>query len=174
SEGNGNLDLDEVRRVLGPVLMDPAVEKVAHNSKYDWEMLQRHGLHASGPDFDTMVAEWILNPDQRSFGLKAVAWGRLGVEMTPITDIIGKGRRQRSMADCEVREVAPYAAADADATLRLRPLLERELREREQWRLFREVEMPLVPVLAEMELKGVRIDVDYLREFSAELERRLE
>ncbi|MGI6209279.1 MAG: DNA polymerase I [Anaerolineae bacterium] len=174
TEGDGNLDLDVVRKTLGPVLEDPFVQKVAHNSKFDWEMLSRFGLLPSGPDFDTMVAEWLVNPDQRTLGLKALAWGRLGMEMTPITDIIGKGKKQISMADCEVRQVAPYAAADADATLRLRPILEAELRERKQWDLFQNVEMPLVPVLAEMELRGVRIDVEYLKQFSAELEQRLE
>ncbi len=172
--GETNLDLHRVAEVLGPVLRRTTPQKVAHNSKFDWTVLTRHGLALPGPNFDTMIAGWLLDPASRSLNLKSMAWERLSLEMTPIVDLIGKGKAQTSMADVEVARVAPYASTDADATFRLRPLLEAELRAQEQYSLFHDVEMPLVPVLAEMELKGVRVDVDYLRRFAAELETRLD
>lgn len=174
TDGDENLDLEQIRRVLAPVLSRARPKRAAHNSKFDWMVLARHGLNITEPDFDTMIAEWVLNPDSRSLNLKSLAWDRLGMEMTLIVDLIGRGKSQKSMADVQVARVAPYAAADADATLRLRPMLEQELREKAQEPLFRDVEMPLVPVLAAMELKGVRVDVGYLQEFSAELEARLQ
>ena len=172
--GEPGIDLEAVRQALLPALSLKSPERAAHNSKFDWMVLSRHGLDLPGPEFDTMIAEWLLNPDSRSLNLKSLAWDRLGMEMTPIVDLIGKGKAQTSMADVAVELVAPYAAADADATLRLRPILEQELRAKEQEALFRDVEMPLVPVLAAMELMGVRVDVGYLRDFAAELETRLQ
>lgn len=168
-----NARLEDVQELLLPILRDRAKERVGHNTKFDWELLTRHGLMPAEPSFDTMLAEWILNPDSRSLSLKALAWSRLGWDMTPITELIGRGKKQRSMAQVGVAEAAPYAAADAAAALALRAQQERELRERNQLRLLQEIEMPLVPVLVEMELTGVKIDVDYLRQLSVELEDRL-
>jgi DNA polymerase I len=173
ADGEGNADWRDVAELIGPVLAAPRPQKVAHNSKFDWELLIRHGVLPSGPDFDTMIAEWVLNPNSRALNLKGVAWDRLGVEMTPITDLIGSGKKQLCMADLPVTTVAPYAAADADMTLRLREQMARELTAREQWRLFTDVEMPLVPVLADMELVGVKIDVDYLHDLGCSLDERL-
>ncbi|MHB0876122.1 MAG: DNA polymerase I [Anaerolineae bacterium] len=171
--GEANADWNDVVELIGPVLTAAAPLKVAHNSKFDWELLIRHGLVPSGPDFDTMIGEWVLNPSSRALNLKGVAWDRLGVEMTPITDLIGTGKKQRCMADLPVSTVAPYAAADADMTLRLRQQMERGLRQGDQWGLFADIEMPLVPVLADMELTGVKIDVDYLHELARSLDERL-
>ncbi|MGQ9553446.1 MAG: DNA polymerase I [Anaerolineae bacterium] len=173
-QGEENAHLDDVAALLGPVLADKAVTKIAHNSKFDWELLFRHGLQPSDPDFDTMIAEWVLSPGSRGLSLKVLAWDRLGIEMTPITDLIGSGKKQKCMADVSIKAVAPYAAADAEATLRLWPLQEAELHEREQWHLFREIEMPLVPVLTDMEMTGVKIDVEYLGQLSQQLEVRLQ
>jgi len=172
-EGEPKAKLADVIDLLGPPLADSSIAKVAHNSKFDWQMLGRHGFAPSGPDFDTMIAEWLLNPASRALNLKAVAWDRLGMEMTPIGDLIGTGKKQKSMADIPVSAVAPYAVADVDATLRLRPVLEAELRAREQWSLFEQIEMPLVPVLADMEMTGVKIDTGYLSQFAKQLDQRL-
>ena len=172
--GERNARMEDVKAALSTVLGDPSVLKIAHNAKFDWEILRRHGLGPSNPDFDTMIAEWVVNPASRGLSLKNLAWTRLGVEMTPITELIGSGKGQKCMADVAVERVAPYAAADADMTLRLWPILKRELAEREQTSLFADIEMPLVPVLADMELTGVKIDVGYLRQFSATLDKRLQ
>jgi DNA polymerase-1 len=158
---------------LRPILEDESIAKYAHNSKYDLTVLARHGVQVKGLSFDTMIAEWLADPASRNLGLKNLAWARLGVEMQPITDLIGTGKDQLTMAQVPVAQAAPYACADVDMTHRLVKVLEPELREKELWPLFTEVEMPLVPVLVEMEMKGVKLDVEYLGEMSRQLYRQL-
>ncbi|HEY64786.1 MAG TPA: DNA polymerase I [Caldilineae bacterium] len=167
------LPWDMVRDALAPIFADRRQLKVAHNANYDITILRRYGLHVEGVDWDTMIAEWLLNPASRNLGLKSVAFTRLGVTMTEITELIGKGKAQITMDAVPVAEVATYAAADVDVTLRLVELQRPELEEKGLFPLFREVEMPLVPVLVDMEMTGVALDVDLLREMSRELGERL-
>jgi DNA polymerase-1 len=174
SDGSrGQLPLDLVAERMRPVLEDPDVLKVAHNAKYDLTVLKRHGLEVQGVNFDTMIAAYLIEPSRRGFGLKDLAWSKLGLEMTPITDLIGRGRDQITMAQVSIADTAAYAAADADATLRLVDVLEGELRSRDQWDLFREVEMPLVRVLLDMEMTGVALDVDELKQLSRQMYQRI-
>jgi DNA polymerase-1 len=170
---SNQLSLDYVLEKLRPVLEDESIAKYAHNSKYDLTVLARHGVQVKGLSFDTMIAEWLADPASRNLGLKNLAWVRLGVEMKPITDLIGSGKGQLTMAQVPVAQAASYAGADVDMTHRLVKVLEPELRERALWPLFTEVEMPLVPVLTEMEMKGVKLDVEYLGEMSRQLHRQL-
>lgn len=169
----GRLPLDYVVEKLRPVLEDESIAKYAHNSKYDLTVLARQGVQVKGLAFDTMIAEWLADPASRNLGLKNLAWARLGVEMKPITDLIGTGKRQLTMAQVPTAQVASYACADVDMTHRLVKVLEPELKEKKLWPLFTEVEMPLVPVLVEMEMRGVKLDVDYLREMSRQLHEQL-
>ena len=171
--GRQQLSWAAVRERLGSMLQDPSVHKYAHNAGYDILVLARHGVQVRGTAFDTMLAEWVLDPASRQLGLKSLAAKRLGVEMTEITELIGTGKSQRSMAEVPVDRAGPYAAADAYVTFRLVEPLEAELRERQLWSLFDNVEMPLVPVLVAMEQAGVRLDVDYLQEMSGMLGERL-
>ena len=171
--GRRQLSWAAVRERLGPMLEDPSVHKYAHNAGYDVLVLARHGVQVQGTAFDTMLAEWVLDPASRQLGLKSLAAKRLGVEMTEITALIGTGKSQRSMAQVPVDQAGPYAAADAYVTFRLVEPLETELHERQLWSLFDKVEMPLVPVLVAMEQAGVRLDVDYLHEMSGMLGERL-
>jgi DNA polymerase-1 len=136
-------------------------------------VLARHGVSVQGLNFDTMIAEFLIEPGSRTLGLKSLAWSRLEVEMTQIEDLIGKGKKQITMDQVSVEQAAPYAAADADVSLRLRARQEPELHEKGLWKLFAEVEMPLVPVLMDMEMTGVLIDVPYLRQMSGTLTQRL-
>ncbi len=168
------LPRETVLAALRAPLTDTHIPKVGHHLKYDYIVLARHGLRVGPLTFDTMIAEWVLNPDSHNLGLKNLAAARLGVEMTHIQDLIGTGRAQRSMAEVRIDEVAPYAAADAEITLRLQPLLEDELRRFPKLpALFSEVEMPLVPVLAEMEMAGVALDLPFFAAFSRELAERM-
>ena len=167
------LPLDTVLNKLKPIFTTPNVARYAHNGKYDITVLARHGLPIPDLTFDTMIAEWLVNPTSRDLGLKNLAWARLGVDMTPISDLIGKGKKQTTMDRVPVEQVAPYAAADVDMTHRLVDVLEPELRARALWKLFTEIEMPLVGVLAAMEMRGIKLDVEYLHEMSAELQKRL-
>lgn len=177
SEDEGQqLPLDLVIERLRPVMTDPNIPKIAHNIKYDAIVLRRHGLDVYPLSVDTMIGEWLLHPDaaQRKLGLKNLAFFRLGVEMTSISELIGSGRKQITMDFVPVAKAAPYAAADADMTLRLAEPILKELEEQEQLELFEKLEMPLVPVLIDMELKGMLLDVDYLRRMSKELGEVLE
>jgi DNA polymerase-1 len=169
----GGLDVQAALDILRPVLADPLIPKYAHNANYDMGLLQRYGLKVEGLAFDTMVAEWLCDPSSRDLGLKNLAWKRLDVEMTRIEELIGTGKKQITMAEVPLDKVAPYAAADADITLRLAPLLERELRDKGQWGLFVDVELPITTVLMEMEQVGVKLDVDALAAFGRELDARL-
>ena len=167
------LPLDLVRQRLGPLLEDAKISKYAHNANYDMIVLQQHGIAVHGLAFDTMLAAYLLDPTGRNLGLKGLAWQELGVEMTPIEELIGKGKGQTTMNLVAAERVAPYAAADADMTLRLVQRLEPPLKEKQLWTLFSTVEIPLVPVLMDMECTGVALDVAFLKQMSQELTTRL-
>ena len=171
----GHTVLDEIKQLplkqvigrLKPVLEDEKLAKLAHNGKYDMMVLAGCGVEVRNMAFDTMIAAYLLG--EKSLGLKALAFSKLGIEMTPITALIGTGSKQLSMAQVGIRKVTDYACADADMTMRLAGLLEPELNKHGLWKLFAEVEMPLVPVLLAMERNGVAVDTGLLREMSAQL-----
>ncbi len=168
------LPLEQVVTALRRPLTDARIPKIGHHLKYDFIMLARYGIRAAPLGFDTMVAEWVLDPGSRNLGLKNLAGARLGESMTRIEELIGTGKNQRSMAEVIIAEAAPYAAADAETTLRLRPLLEAELkRVPKLWDLFVNIEMPLIPVLADMEMAGIALDRDFFASFSVELNERI-
>ena len=168
------LPLEQVIAALKPVLEDGAAEKTAHNAEYDLTMLGRYGIRIAPPLFDTMIAEFLIDPGSRGLGLKNLAWQRLGVEMTPISELIGTGKKQTTMDLVPVEDAARYAAADTDMTWRLVPQLRRDLEERALTGLFRDVEMPLVPVLVDMQAAGIVLDVPYLAQMSSDLRARLD
>ena len=167
------LGLKAVLEALAPLLSDAERPKYGHNLKYDLIVLQQAGVQVNGLACDTMVAEWLVNPTSKNLGLKNLAWARLEQRMTPITDLIGKGKNQLTMDQVPVAQVAPYACADVDMTHRLVAVLEAELKEKQLWSLFTEVEMPLIPALAAMETAGVRLDVTVLEHMSGQLAARL-
>ncbi|MGQ9832411.1 MAG: DNA polymerase I [Candidatus Villigracilaceae bacterium] len=168
-----NLPLQQVLSALRRPLTDKSIPKIGHNLKYDYLVLLRHGLQVTPLSFDSMLAEWLIDPASRDLGLKNLALSRLGVEMTHIEDLIGKGKKQRSMAEVPVEAAAAYAAADAEICLRLKPKLERGLERVGARHLLDEIEMPLVPVLAEMERAGILLDLPFLAQMSSELQTRL-
>ncbi len=155
------------------MLANPAVGKVFHNAKYDLMVLARHGVEVQGLRGDSMVAAYLLNPGRRGLGLKELAFENLHVIMTPITDLIGTGKKQIAMNQTPIRAAADYAGADADMTLRLYERLAPELAEKGQTKLYDEIEVPLIPVLARMELTGVRVDPEFLRRMGRELDEQV-
>lgn len=166
SEGR-QLARDDVLEVLRPLLESEAVPKVAHNANYDMTVLKNHGVEARGVTFDTMIAAALLG--RRSIGLKQLALNELGIEMTELSDLIGTGRNQISMADVPIERAGDYAAADADLTWQLHPRFEQELEVKDSTRAMQEVEMPLLPVLVRMQASGVSVDGDLLTRMSQEL-----
>lgn len=176
------LPLDVVIAALRPALTNPKIAKVGHHAAFDLVVLRRYGIDVSPITFDTMIAEWVSDPGSRNLGLKALAWIRLNVQMTKIEELIGSGKKQITMDRVPVERAAPYGAADAVMTYRLwaaddpdpdAKALRPELERKQVKKLFDEIEMPLVPVIADMEMAGVLLDVDYLRALSADLSQRL-
>jgi DNA polymerase-1 len=158
------LDLATVRAALGPILADEALPKCAHHGKYDLIVLRRAGIELRGVAFDTMIAAYLLG--ESAVGLKELAFTRLGVEMEPIEALIGRGRAQITMDEVDIPRAAAYAGADVHVTYRLAEAFAPELRERGLEHVFRAIELPLVPVLAAMELTGIALDAEYLRGLS--------
>ena len=156
------------------VLTNPKTTKVGQNIKYDLLMLAQYGVWLAGPLFDTMVAHYVLSPELHH-GMDYLAEVLLHYRTIPIEELIGpKGKNQKNMRDLTPEEVYKYACEDADVTLRLKNVLEKQLREQGAYDLFHDIEMPLVPVFAQMEFNGVRIDTDALRETSALYTQRLQ
>ncbi len=167
------LPLERVADALRGPLTDSRIPKIGHNTKYDYIMLLRHGIRAAPLAFDTMLAQWILDPASRRLGLKDMSEDRLGEEMTHIENLIGKGKNQVSMDLVAIGAAAAYAAADAETTLRLYELLRRDLERAGGMKLLDEIEMPLVPVLADMEMTGVLLDLPFFAQMSNALGRRM-
>ncbi|MFL7870014.1 MAG: DNA polymerase I [Anaerolineales bacterium] len=168
-----NLSVEQVVSALHEPMTNSKIGKVAHNAKYDYIMLARYGLKVTPLTFDTMIAEFVIDPGSRNLGLKGLAFVRLGEQMTEIEELIGKGKSQISMAEVDIQTVAAYAAADAEITLRLMPILREELERVGGMQLMEEIEMPLVTVLAGMEMSGILIDLPFFASMSQELETRL-
>lgn len=159
--------------IFKSVYEQPSILKIGQNIKYDMEVLANYGVELAGEMFDTMLAHYLLQPEQRH-NMDDMAETYLGYRTIHIDELIGpKGKGQKSMRDLPPEEVYEYAAEDADVTLKLKNLLEPKLHEAGVWQLFSEVEMPLVRVLASMERNGVRLDTDSLKETSQILTARM-
>lgn len=163
------LPLKVVIESLRVPLESAPTPKVGHNLKYDAIVLARCGLRVQPLAFDTMLAEWLCDPSSRNLGLKNLAWVRLNVQMRQIEDLLGKGKNQRTMDEVPIADAAAYAAEDARVTLMLMPLLRNELQARGSLHLLESLEMPLLPVLIEMEMNGVDLDVPFLAQMSERL-----
>ncbi len=170
-DGAQQLSGQQIRAALGPVLADRSVQKIAHNAKYDMTVLIQHDMPVHGLASDTMVAAYLIG--EKAMGLKDLAFTRLNVTMTPITDLIGKGKEQTTMFHVPVQQAAPYACADVAMTLRLHHLFEPQLKEMGLQKLYADIEIPLVPVLMGMERAGVALDVPLLHEVSRDLAGRI-
>ena len=172
-KAGNNLPLEKVISALTAPLTNPKIGKIAHNAKYDYIVLAKHGLKVTPLTFDTMLAEFILDPSSHNLGLKNLAFVKLGEEMTHIEDLIGKGKKQISMADVAIESVAPYAIADAEIPLRLMALQIDELKRVNGTKLLEEIDLPLTPVLADMEMTGIPLDLPFFEETSKRLEKRM-
>lgn len=173
-KGEGKqLAVEKVIDALTPAMTDANIRKAGHNIKYDALVLGNYGLTVSPLSFDTMIAEWLVDPASHNLGLKDMADSLLGISMTHIEELIGKGKDQINMDTVPIASAAPYAAADAEVTLRLVPILEKRMEERNCIKIFEEIEMPLVPVLISMEREGITLDTAFFEKLSAEIGERL-
>jgi DNA polymerase-1 len=166
------IDADEVRIRLDPVIADPAISLYTHHGKYDLQVLTRHGYTDRPVAFDTMIAAYLLG--ESSIRLKDLAFTRLGIEMTEIGALIGSGRNQATMDTVAIDLASPYACGDVEATFALVGPLRAQIEERHQLDLLTELDVPLINVLMHMERAGVAIDREELAEFSGELGQRID
>jgi DNA polymerase-1 len=165
------LDTRDVADDLKPLMEDESITKIAHNAKFDIQAMASIGIDVRGLNFDTMIAAYLLG--EKALGLKELAFNHLGIEMTPIRDLIGSGTKQLNMSQVDISSAADYACADADMTMRLATIFESELKSQQLDRLFYQVEMPLMPILLGMERAGILLKAERLESLSHELAKRL-
>jgi DNA polymerase-1 len=152
-----------------PFFENSTIEKIGQNLKYDLKILSNYNIKVEGKLFDTMIAHYLINPDMRH-NMDILSETYLRYSPKSIEDLIGKkGKNQKSMRDIELEEIKEYAVEDADVTLQLKEIFTLELDKTETKKLFEEIEIPLVKVLADMEKEGIRVDVDFLKSLSKEL-----
>ena len=170
-------DREEAQKIvnlLKPVFENEQAVKVGQNIKYDMLVLSNYGVQVKGKLFDTMIAHYVLQPELRH-NMDYLAEIYLKYQTIHIDELIGpKGKGQKNMRDLSPTEVYKYACEDADVTLKLKAILEKEMQENRVTELFEEIEMPLVPVLAYMERNGVRIDTEALKESSKHFTARMQ
>jgi DNA polymerase I len=154
-------------------ILQSDVPKIGHNIKYDYLVLQNEGVTLGGVDFDTMIASYLLNAGTRQYSLDALSFNELGHQMQPIEELIGKGKTAITMDQVDPEKVSWYACEDADATLRLKNIYGPELEKQELKKLFTDLEMPLVEVLAAMERWGIKVDIGLLETLSLQAEKQI-
>ena len=159
---------------LKPILEDTEVKKVGQNIKYDWIVLKRYGIHLRGIEGDTMIASYLLNPTKHNHNLGEIAQEYLDRSVTNYKEVVGTGMKAVTFDQIGLEKARDYSCEDADVTLQLSHLLFPKLKEDGFKELFDQVEMPLVMVLAKMEMNGVKIDLDLLQEYSKEIETQLQ
>lgn len=170
----GEDDLDYVLSELKPIYEDPQIQKCGQNIKYDLLVLKNSGIEVQGVVFDTMIAAHLLKPELRSYPLGNLSIEYLNYRMQPISDLIGTGKDQKSMADVPLKDITHYAVEDADIVYQLVPILKRNLKDSQLIKFFNMVEMPLVPVLVQMEYNGVYVDKDFMGDLSIWMDKKLD
>jgi DNA polymerase-1 len=168
------LALNNVLEKLRPVLQNPEIKKVGQNIKYDWIVLERHGIDLQGVAFDTMLASYLLNPSKRAHNLDQIALDFLDHKTITYEQVAGKGKKALMFSQVPVEKAIPYACEDADITLMAKEVLMPGLEELNLVELMETVEMPLVPVLKRMEMRGTGIDADRLHELSKSFAQQLD
>ena len=173
-DGTPQLNPDDVLRALKPMLEDPAIEIVNQNIKYDMLVLRRAGIHLKGIGIDPMIGDYLLDAGARSHNLDRLAKRYLFRRTIPISDLIGKGKQQKKMFEVNINAAAEYATEDADIAWQVGTVITDQLKKQNLWDLYWNLERPLIPVLAEMEHQGVRVDTNELKQQSDDLSGRLD
>ncbi len=172
-EGKG-MPWPEVREKIRPFLEEGQHGIYGQNLKYDWIVMKRHGVHIRGLAFDTMIASYLINPVKFNHNLDDIALEYLQIKKIPTSELLGKGKNQITMDAVPLDVISQYACEDADCVWRLAPLLKQKLEENDLVRLFEEIEMPLLEVLAKMEMNGVNLDLKFLAKMSETASKDLE
>jgi DNA polymerase-1 len=168
-----NIDRAKALKILKPILEDKKIGKIAHNLKYDYEVMRGSGVEMQGLTFDTMLGSFLINPGARTLKLDTLAYQELGYEMQPITELIGEKKQEIPISEVSSEEMGPYAAEDADITWQLYQKLSAELEQLGITDVLADIDLPLVPVLARMEQRGVKLDTTFLAEMHKTFAKRL-
>jgi DNA polymerase-1 len=164
-------EAQDLIETLRPFFEDESIQKIGQNLKYDIKVLSKYNISVQGKLFDTMLAHYLINPDMRH-SMEVLAETYLNYTPISIVELIGKkGKNQLSMRDISIEKITEYAVEDADITLQLKKHFEKELKEANTQKLFDEIEIPLLRVLAEMELEGINLDVPFLNELAKDLDK---
>jgi DNA polymerase I len=166
---NGRVSKDTILQQIKKLLSHPEVTVFGHNIKYDIHVLCNEGIKPPTVSFDTILASYILSPENPKHGLDFLAMQYLHHKKIPITDLIGKGNKQISMEQLPISSIAPYSCEDVECTSKLKTIFEKELQKKNLLTLFHKVEMPLLPILTAMERRGIYLDPFILKEISKEL-----
>ena len=169
-----NLDLVFILNSLKGVLEDSEYKKCGQNIKYDSLILKRHGINLRGICFDSMIAEHILHPEKNSYKLDNLSIEYIGYEMQPIEDLIGKGKDQISMSEVPLSDIQFYAVEDSDLALQLTKKLQSKIKENNLEGPYFDIEIPLIPVLVDMEEEGVYVDKEILSKLAVEIDYKIE
>ena len=149
------------------------IEKIAQNLKYDYKVLAKYGVYIKAPIFDTMIAHYLIEPDQRH-NMDVLSQNYLNYSPISIETLIGKkGKNQLSMRQAPLEQLCPYACEDADITFQLKEIFHKKLDGSKSYEVFKKIEMPLIPVLSAMEMEGIKINTDALSDFSMKLEQKI-
>ncbi|MBI2083186.1 MAG: DNA polymerase I [Deltaproteobacteria bacterium] len=173
TQATHQLEWERVKKVLKPILEDPKIPKYAQNAKYDYEILRQHGVELQGLQADTMLAAYLLTPDG-NHNLDLLSQTYLGHKITTFKEVVGTGKKQKSFAETDLSTACEYSCEDSDVCYRLVEILLPKLEEEKLEALFHEIEMPLLKVLAGMEMNGVKVDVDFLKKISKDYEKRMQ
>ena len=164
-----NLQGENIERLkaLKPIIEDPKVKKIGHNIKYDLQVLKNYDIEIEGEIFDTMIASYLLNPENRQHNLDALSFSELNWEKISSNDLIPEKEKDFSKVDLE--KLAIYSCEDADCTFKLKNVLEERLEKNNLEKIFNKMEVPLIKILAEMERNGILLDLNFLKELSKKM-----
>ncbi len=170
---NGSLDRDKTIAALKELFENPKIKFVGHNIKYDLHVLANEGIRVKNIGFDTLLASYLISPQTQRHNLDALSLEKLGEVKIPIVDLIGKGKKQISMLEVPLDKITAYCCEDVDYTLRLKEIFERDLDLLQLHTVFNQIELPLLPILMQMERDGIYVDVKKLSKMSQELKGQL-
>jgi DNA polymerase-1 len=168
------LELNAVLNLLKPVLENPDIKKIGQNIKYDWIVLKHYDINLAGVVFDTMLASYLINPSKRAHNLDQIALDFLDHKTTTYEEVAGKGKKGVRFAEVPLEKAAPYSCEDSDITFMAYHVLKPMLEKMDLMELMENVEMPLVPVLMKMEMTGICVNRDKLRDLSKSFEHQIE
>lgn len=164
---------DRILKALKPIFENASIKKIGQNIKYEKLLLKKLGIELKGIYFDTMVASYLLNPSKPNHNLADISMEHLGISMTPISDLIGKGKTKITMAEVDIPAISRYCCQDSEAAFQLKHILSKLLKEKDLDKLFNEIELPLIGVLSDMEFSGIEIDKKFLGSMSTNMQKRL-